>query len=79
MEANVSEELVQELQKPVIKKYKRRRVYGRFKDNLWAADLAEIGRLSSKNRNVRYLLCVIDVYMCILCFHQICLRQTFKR
>ena len=79
MGANVNEELAQKLHKPVIKKYKRRRAYGRFKDNLWAADLAEIGRLSSKNRSFRHLLCVIDVYMCILYFHQICLGQTFKR
>ena len=34
----------------------------RFKDNIWAADLAEMGSLSSKNRNVKYLLCVIDVF-----------------
>ena len=34
----------------------------RFKDNIWAADLAEMGSLSSKNRNVKYLLCVINVF-----------------
>ena len=47
--------------KPGIKKIERRRVYARFKDNIWAADLAEIGSLFSKNKNVRYLLGVIDV------------------
>ena len=47
---------------PVIKKVKRRKVYPRFKDNIWAADLAEIKSLSSKNKNVKYLLCVIDVF-----------------
>ena len=36
------------------------RVYARFKDNTRAAELAEMGPLSSKNRNVKYLLCVID-------------------
>ena len=34
----------------------------RFKDNIWAADLAEMGSLSSKNRNIKYSLCVIDVF-----------------
>ena len=34
----------------------------RFKDKIWAADLAEMESLSSKNRNVKYLLCVIDVF-----------------
>ena len=59
---SVNEQLAEELHKPVIKKFKRRKVYARFKDKIWAADLAEIGSLSSKNKNVKYLLCVIDVF-----------------
>ena len=51
----VNEQLAEELHKPVIKKFKRRKVYARFKDNIWASDLAEIGSLSSKNKNVKYL------------------------
>ena len=54
--------LAQELHKPVIKKLKRRKVYPRFKDDIWATDLAEMGSLSSKDRGVKYLLCVIDVF-----------------
>ena len=46
----------------VTKKFKRRKFYARFKDNIWAADLAERGSLSYKNQNVKYLLCVIDVF-----------------
>ena len=34
----------------------------RFKDNIWTADLAEMGSKSSQNRNVKYLLCVIYVF-----------------
>ena len=34
----------------------------RFKDNIKTAVLAEIKSLSSKNKNVKYLLCVIDVF-----------------
>ena len=37
--SSVNEELAQELHKPVIEKFKRRRVYASFKDNIWAADL----------------------------------------
>ena len=59
---SVNEQLAQELQKPVIKKFMRKKVYVRFKDNIWAADLAEMGSLSSKNKNVKYLLFVIDVF-----------------
>ena len=39
-------------------------MYARFKENIWAADLAETGSLSSKNRGVKkYLLFVIDVFL----------------
>ena len=58
----VNEQLAEELHKPVIKKFKRTKVYARFKDNIWAADLAEMESLSSKNKNVKYLLCVIDIF-----------------
>ena len=33
----------------------------RFKNNILATDLAEMGSWSSKNKNVKYLLCLIDV------------------
>ena len=33
-----------------------------FKDNILAADLAEMGSLSSKNKNIGYLLFVIDIF-----------------
>ena len=60
--ASVKKELAEELHKPVIKKFKRRKVYARCKDNIWAADLAEMRSLSPFNRNVKYLLCVINVF-----------------
>ena len=50
------------MHKPVIKKFKRRKVYARFDDNIWAADSAEMESLSSKYENVKYLLCVIHVF-----------------
>ena len=34
--SSVNEELSQELHKPVIEKFKRRKVYARFKDSIWA-------------------------------------------
>ena len=37
---SVNEQLAEKLQKPVIKKLKRRKDYARFKDNIWTADLA---------------------------------------
>ena len=61
-EVSVNEELAEELHKPLIKKFKRRKVYARSKENIRAADLAEMESLSSKNDNVKYLLSVIAVF-----------------
>ena len=56
------ERLAEELHKPVIKKWKRRKVFARLKGNTCASDLAEMGSLSSKNKNVKNFLCAIDVF-----------------
>ena len=64
---SVNEQLAEELHKPVIKNFKRRKVYARFKDNIWAADLAEMEVVPSKIKNVNYLLCVRDVFTKYAC------------
>ena len=56
---NINEVLAQEQHKPMIKKIKIRKVYSRFKDNIWAADLAEKRSLSSFDFSVNYLLFMI--------------------
>ena len=38
--------LAEELHKPVIKKINKRKVYSRFKDNIWGVDLADTQPLS---------------------------------
>ena len=58
----VNEQLAEKLLKALIKKIKRRKVHARFKDNIWTADLVEMGSLSSNNKIVRYLLLVIGVF-----------------
>ena len=61
-EVSVNEQLAEPLHKPVLKKFKRRKIYARFKDSIQAADLAEMESLSSNSKNIKYLLCAIDVY-----------------
>ena len=39
----LNEGLTQELHKLVIEKFERGKVYARFKDKIWAANLAEMG------------------------------------
>ena len=40
--------LVEELHKPVIKKFNQRKVYLQFRDNIWRVDLADMQSLSQK-------------------------------
>ena len=57
-----NEQQAEKLRKPVTKKFKKRKVYARFKENICAADLADMESLSSKNENVKYILRVVDVF-----------------
>ena len=59
---SLNEQLTKELHKLVTKKFKGRKVYARFKDKIWAADFDEMESLNSENKNVKYLLFVIDVF-----------------
>ena len=51
-----------ELHKPIIRKFNKRKVYSQFKDNMWGVDLADLQSLSRKNKGIKYLLHVIDLY-----------------
>ena len=55
-------QLANELHKPVIKKFKKRKVYSSFKDNIWGVDLADMQSLSIYNKGIKYLLCAIDLF-----------------
>ena len=53
--------LAEELHKPIIKNFKRRKVYSSFKDNIWGVDLVDMSIISKFNKGIKYLLCVIDL------------------
>ena len=55
-------ELANELHKPVIKKFKKRKVYSSFKDNICEVDLADMQSLSKYSKGIKYLLCAIDLF-----------------
>ena len=57
-----NKQLAEELHKPIIRKFKRREAYSAFRDNIWAADLADMQLISKFNKGFRFLLCVIDIY-----------------
>ena len=54
--------LANELHKPIIRKFKKRKVNYSFKDNIWGDGLADMQLISKYNKGVRYLLCAIDLF-----------------
>ena len=61
-----NKQLAEELHKSIIKKFKRRKVYSSFKDNIWGVDLADMSLISKFNKGIKYLLCVIDYFLDVL-------------
>ena len=57
-----NEQLAEELHKPIIRKFEKRKVYSTFKDNIWGVDLADMQLLSKYNKGIRFLLCVIEIF-----------------
>ena len=47
----------------IIRKFKKRKVYSSFKDNIWGIDLADMRLISKYNKGIRYLLCAIDLFI----------------
>ena len=56
-----TKELAEELQKPIIRKFEKRKVESSFIYNIWGADLAEMQLISKFNKGFTFLLCVIDI------------------
>ena len=55
-----NKKLAEEIHKPIIKNFKRRKVYSSFKDNISGVDLADIQLKSKYNKGITYLLCLVD-------------------
>ena len=68
----MSEELAEELHKPIRKHFKKRRVVSKHVDDIWAADLVDMQYYSRSNKGYKYILMIIDVHVCIF-NHAICL------
>ena len=57
-----NQQLADELHKPIIRKFKRRKIYSSLKDNIWGVDLADVQLISKYNKGMRYVLCVSDIF-----------------
>ena len=54
-------QLANELHKPIIRKFLKRKLYSYFRDNIWGVGLADMQSLSKYNKGIKYLLCAIDL------------------
>ena len=55
-------QLANELHKSIIWKFKKRKVYSSFKNNIWGVDLVDLQSQSKYNKGNKYLLCAIDLF-----------------
>ena len=55
-------EIANELHKPVRKKFLKRFVSVRNVDDIWGSDLIELQKLSKENSGNRYILMVLDIF-----------------
>ena len=54
--------MTNELHKPTIRKFKRRKVYSFFRDNIWGVDLGDMQSLSKYSKGIKHLLCAVDLF-----------------
>ena len=57
------EKLANELHKPIIRNFKRRKVnFGNFPNEIWSADLIDLKKLKKYNNGFQYIINIIDLY-----------------
>ena len=58
----INQQLAEKIYNTIMRKFKKRKVYSSFKDNIWGADLANMDLVSKHNKAIQFLLWVIDIY-----------------
>ena len=62
MSSDWSQQLADELHKPITRNFSKRSVISKGVDEIWAADLVGMQKFSKWNKGIKYLLMVIDVF-----------------
>ena len=82
---NENIQLADELHMPIIRKFKKRKVYSSFRYNIWDVDLADMQLLSKFNKGYRFLLFVTHIFskyawvISIKAKKVICIISAFKK
>ena len=53
---------IEDLQKPIIRKFRKIKVHSSFTDNIWGANLADMQLIRKFNKGICFFLCVIDIF-----------------
>src|SRR6218665_3438812 len=57
-----TDQLAEELHKPVLENFRKRRVYVKGIDEIWSADLIDMQSFAEYNDGFKYLLSVVDIF-----------------
>ena len=58
----LNQELAEELHKPSIRKFEKRKVHSSVIDNILRADLTNMQLMSKFNKGICFLLCVVGIF-----------------
>ena len=58
----LNKELAEELYKPIIRKFEKRKIYSPFICNIWGAGFPDMQLVSKPNKGTPLFLCVIDIF-----------------
>ena len=61
-EIKENQQLANKLHKPIIRKFKKRRVYASYRDVIWAADLVDMQLINKFNKGFKFLLFATDIF-----------------
>ena len=59
---DLNQELAKELHKPIIRKFRKRKVRSSFIDNIRSADLVDMELINKFDKGIIFLLCVIGIF-----------------
>ena len=62
MKLKKNQQLANELHNPIIRKFKKRKVYSFFSNNNWGVDLADMQLTTKYKKQIKYILCAIDLF-----------------
>ena len=55
-------QLANEFHRQINRKFKKKKVYSSFRENIWGVDFGDMQSLSKYKKGIKYLLCAFDLF-----------------